>query len=159
MSSPSGSSIEKEADTENKEDSNVKSNTVKGSKAGRRVAGRLSCLAFALGCVWILLFPLVTVTTGEAKPRGTFFDENAMLVHHTTVKLTAGDVEWAQPGPLSKAYPQVQLSMVQPPLSSAMVASCYDSRMASFFILPKPVEFRAIDRVLLLLCGRITTKG
>lgn len=68
-----------------------------------------SCLAFALGCVWILLFPLVTLTTGEPKPRGTFFDENAMLIHHTTVKLAAGDVEWAQPGPLSEAYPQVSL--------------------------------------------------
>lgn len=118
MSSPSGSSIEKETDTQNKDDSNVKSNTAKGSKAGHPAAWRLSCLAFALGCAWILLFPLVTVTTGEAKPRGTFFDENAMLVHHTTVKLTAGDVEWAQPGPLSKAHPQVQLSIVLPPLSS-----------------------------------------
>lgn len=66
-----------------------------------------SCLAFALGCLWILLFPLVTITTGEAKPRGTFFDENAMLVHHTTVKLTTDDVRWAQPQELSKLYPQV----------------------------------------------------
>lgn len=113
MISPGGSpTIEQKTDTENKEDSNTvsKSNTDAAgikAKAGHRVAGRISCAAFILGCVWILLFPLVTVTTGEAKPRGTFFDENAMLVHHTTVKLTAGDVKWAQSGPLSKAYPQV----------------------------------------------------
>lgn len=71
---------------------------------------RLSCAAFALGCVWILLFPLVTVTTGETKPRGTFFDENAMLVYHTTVELTAADVDWARPRQLSEAYPQVTIN-------------------------------------------------
>lgn len=67
----------------------------------------LSVASFALGCVWIFLFPLVTVTTGEAKPRGTFFDENAMLIHHTSTKLTAADVDWARPAPLSEAYPRV----------------------------------------------------
>lgn len=67
---------------------------------------RVSCTSFFLGCVWILLFPLVTVTTGESKPRGTFFDENALLVHHTTTKLTAADVDWAKPTRLLEAYPQ-----------------------------------------------------
>jgi len=65
-----------------------------------------SCASFLLGCVWILLFPLVTLTTGESKPRGTFFDENAMLVHHTSTKLTAADVDWAKPARLIEAYPQ-----------------------------------------------------
>ncbi|CAM9269215.1 unnamed protein product, partial [Hapterophycus canaliculatus] len=65
-----------------------------------------SCASFFVGCVWILLFPLVTVTTGETKPRGTFFDENALLVHHTSTKLAAADVDWARPSQLSKAYPQ-----------------------------------------------------
>lgn len=65
-----------------------------------------SCVSFFMGCVWILLFPLVTVTTGETKPRGAFFDENALLVHHTSTKLTAADVDWAKPSRLSKAYPQ-----------------------------------------------------
>ena len=67
----------------------------------------LSVASFVLGCLWIFLFPLVTVTTGEAKPRGTFFDENAMLIHHTSTKLTAADVDWARPAPLSEAYPGV----------------------------------------------------
>lgn len=65
-----------------------------------------SCTSFVLGFVWILLFPLVTLTTGESKPRGTFFDENAMLVHHTVTKLTAADVDWAKPARLREAYPQ-----------------------------------------------------
>lgn len=65
-----------------------------------------SGVSFCLGCVWILLFPLVTLTTGESKPRGTFFDENAMLVHHTVTKLTAADVDWAKPARLLEAYPQ-----------------------------------------------------
>lgn len=67
----------------------------------------ISVASFALGCLWIFMFPLVTVTTGEAKPRGTFFDENAMLIHHTSTKLTAADVDWARPGPLNEAYPRV----------------------------------------------------
>lgn len=67
----------------------------------------ISVASFVLGCLWIFLFPLVTVTTGETKPRGTFFDENAMLIHHTTTKLTAADVDWARPAPLSDAYPRV----------------------------------------------------
>lgn len=67
---------------------------------------RVSCASFFLGCIWILLFPLVTVTTGESKPRGTFFDENAMLVHHTSTKLTAADVDWVKPTRLIEAYPQ-----------------------------------------------------
>lgn len=80
-------------------------------KAGNNTAWdrriwRVSYASFILGCVWILLFPLVTVTTGESKPRGTFFDENALLVHHTSTKLTASDVDWAKPARLREAYPQ-----------------------------------------------------
>ncbi|CAM9185558.1 unnamed protein product [Ectocarpus sp. 13 AM-2016] len=71
----------------------------------RRIRGA-SCVSFFLGCVWVLLFPLVTLTTGESKPRGTFFDENAMLVHHTSTKLAVADVDWAKPARLAKAYPQ-----------------------------------------------------
>lgn len=79
-----------------------------------------SCVSFLMGCAWILLFPLVTVTTGETKPRGTFFDENALLVHHTSTKLTATDVDWTEPSRLSKAYPQ----QVSNPLN---LQSPYDS--------------------------------
>lgn len=84
----------------------VQATAVKAIKT-KRLAQMLPWGMFALGCAWILLFPLVTVTTGEAKPRGTFFDENAMLVHHTVVELQAQDVHWVQPGPLREAYPQV----------------------------------------------------
>ncbi len=75
-------------------------------KAWDRRISIASCVSFFLGCLWILLFPLVTLTTGESKPRGTFFDENAMLVHHTSTKLTPADVEWAKPARLVEAYPQ-----------------------------------------------------
>lgn len=81
--------------------------TPDGSAKWNRLIQVVSCLAFALGCVWILLFPMVTVTTGEAKPRGTFFDENAMLVHHTTLKLKASDIDWAQPRRLREDYLEV----------------------------------------------------
>ncbi|CAM9591309.1 unnamed protein product, partial [Discosporangium mesarthrocarpum] len=49
-----------------------------------------------IGCLWILLFPAVTVTTGEPKPRGTFFDESSLLVHHTVVELHNQDVDWVR---------------------------------------------------------------
>lgn len=81
---------------------------------------RASCVSFLLGCVWILLFPLVTLTTGESKPRGTFFDENAMLIHHTSTKLTAADFDWARPERLIEAYPQ-------------QVKNCCRERCATYF--------------------------
>jgi hypothetical protein len=34
-----------------------------------------------LNIVWILLFPLLSITTGELKPRGLYVDENSILVH------------------------------------------------------------------------------
>jgi len=37
-----------------------------------------SCLAFLVGCIWVALFPLVSISTGELKPRGTFTAENAI---------------------------------------------------------------------------------
>jgi hypothetical protein len=42
----------------------------------------LALLAYLLGVVWIFLFPLVCITSGELKARGTFSDENALLLHH-----------------------------------------------------------------------------
>lgn len=100
----------------------IKSSSKDTNKGWDRRIARLSCAAFCLGCVWILLFPLVTVTTGEAKPRGTFYDENAMLVHHTTVKLAARDVAWAQPRQLAEAHPQVTASKPLPLLLSSSLA-------------------------------------
>jgi hypothetical protein len=40
--------------------------------------GILAVAAYCLGVVWVGLFPLVTVSTGEAKVRGTFVSENAL---------------------------------------------------------------------------------
>ena len=34
---------------------------------------------YSLGVCWLLLFPLVSVTTGEVKPRGLYVDEHALL--------------------------------------------------------------------------------
>lgn len=41
----------------------------------------LSFLLLLLSIVWILLFPLLSITTGELKPRGLYVDENSILVH------------------------------------------------------------------------------
>lgn len=117
MSSSEGRSVD-EGSKNNDDCHHAAAVAVRGTSGEATVWDRrfrvVSCVSFFLGCAWVLLFPLVTVTTGEAKPRGTFFDENAMLVHHTTTKLTAADVDWARPGPLSKAYPQVTtLRMLQ----------------------------------------------
>ncbi len=35
-------------------------------------------ICYALGLLHILLYPLVTFSTGEFKPRGTYFEENAL---------------------------------------------------------------------------------
>lgn len=75
---------------------------------GYAAAGFVTALPYvlyALGVAWVLLFPLVTITTGEAKPRGTFVDENAMLIHHNSMDLRPVDVEWAHPSSLRKTYP------------------------------------------------------
>jgi hypothetical protein len=52
-------------------------------KAWRRLlsSGRpISWVLFALGILWVFLYPAVTISTAELKPRGTYFDENALLV-------------------------------------------------------------------------------
>ena len=99
---------------DNRDDSDADGDHIRKNSTWDYRIRRASCLAFATGCLWILLFPLVTITTGEAKPRGTFFDENAMLVHHTMVKLTPEDVAWAQPAELRQTYSKV--TMASPPV-------------------------------------------
>ena len=39
-----------------------------------------SFAAYALSVLWVLLFPLVSITTSELKPRGLYVDENALVV-------------------------------------------------------------------------------
>ena len=46
----------------------------------------LPLLLFIVGCVWVLLFPAISVTTGELKPRGMYVDEHALLVHSQLFK-------------------------------------------------------------------------
>jgi hypothetical protein len=36
-------------------------------------------LCYVLGIIWVFLFPLVCITTGESKCRGTYMSENALL--------------------------------------------------------------------------------
>jgi hypothetical protein len=43
---------------------------------------RVTLLCFFLSIIWYLLFPLVSITTGELKPRGIYVDENALLVNN-----------------------------------------------------------------------------
>lgn len=82
----------------------------------KKYASVISFISFALGIAWILLFPLVTISTGESKPRGTFFDENSLLVHHTSVDVPSQDVAWASPAQLKASYPEVNegLSSIDP---------------------------------------------
>ncbi|TYZ68814.1 hypothetical protein PybrP1_011661 [[Pythium] brassicae (nom. inval.)] len=50
-----------------------------GGFVGKRLLS-LCWLTYALGLAWLLAHPAVTVSTGEAKPRGTYISENALLV-------------------------------------------------------------------------------
>ena len=54
-------------------------------------AGWLGCaLCPLLGVAWILLFPAVTITTGERRTRGSFFDENALMVRNQAARSAHG---------------------------------------------------------------------
>ncbi len=37
-------------------------------------------IAYSLSAVWVLLFPLLSISTAELKPRGLYVDENALVV-------------------------------------------------------------------------------
>ena len=50
------------------------------------------CFVFFL---WTFLHPLVSITTWEMKPRGTFFDENSLLPHSSPVDMTENIVREA----------------------------------------------------------------
>lgn len=110
------------------------------NNAVNSLAGIISCISFALGIVWIFLFPLVTVTTGEAKPRGTFFDENAMLVHHTFMEMQPEDVDWALPGQLKISHDQVMKTI--------------DNRLDVYWILTVPHDSVVLDYRINSSCTR-----
>lgn len=40
----------------------------------------LFIVSFTLGVIWFLLFPLVSISTGELKPRSVYIDENSILL-------------------------------------------------------------------------------
>eukprot|EP01038_Epipyxis_sp_PR26KG_P010410 gene10410-13985_t len=42
----------------------------------------ISIFLYICSCVWFLILPLVSISSGEFKPRGLFVDENALLTHH-----------------------------------------------------------------------------
>ena len=52
-------------------------------------------LWFAIGLIWILLFPAATVTTGELKTRGTYQSEKALLFGATEVSYDGDDARAA----------------------------------------------------------------
>jgi hypothetical protein len=58
----------------------------------RSVGGLLSVLLFAAGLVWVLLYPVMNVTTGELKCRGTFYDENALIARSSKPFIGASEV-------------------------------------------------------------------
>ena len=43
------------------------------------LASGLRYVLYGLGVLWMFLFPLVCISTGELKPRGTYMSENALL--------------------------------------------------------------------------------
>jgi len=49
---------------------------------------KIQVLFFCLGVLWILLFPAVTVSTGELKCRGMFVDENALNPYHLETEIS-----------------------------------------------------------------------
>ncbi|TMW58301.1 hypothetical protein Poli38472_011889 [Pythium oligandrum] len=51
----------------------------------------LCWITYVLGILWVLLHPAVTVSTGELKPRGTYFSENALLVDSMEPKASNHD--------------------------------------------------------------------
>jgi hypothetical protein len=52
----------------------------KSEGGGGSKVQRAAWLAYGLGIAWFLLLPAVTISTGELKPRGIYYDENALLV-------------------------------------------------------------------------------
>ena len=52
-------------------------------------------LWFAIGLIWILLFPAATLTTGELKTRGTYQSEKALLFGATEVSYDGNDARAA----------------------------------------------------------------
>ena len=52
-------------------------------------------LWFAIGLIWILLFPAATLTTGELKTRGTYQSEKALLFGSTEVSYDRNDARAA----------------------------------------------------------------
>ena len=62
----------------------------------RKLLQALPPLLYALGLIWVLLFPAVTISTGELKMRGTYFSENALGPAHDIIDANVDDLRWAQ---------------------------------------------------------------
>jgi len=45
----------------------------------------LPTVLFILGLIWVLLFPAVSISSGELKPRGIYVDEHSLLVQSNIV--------------------------------------------------------------------------
>ena len=53
-----------------------------------------SILLLLLGIAWLFLFPLVTITTGELKTRGTYFSENGLQPLSAALSFSDADLDW-----------------------------------------------------------------
>ncbi|CAK9083316.1 Glycosylphosphatidylinositol anchor attachment 1 protein (GPI anchor attachment protein 1) (GAA1 protein homolog) (hGAA1) [Durusdinium trenchii] len=71
-------SEEEEEEEDEVEGSKLQVLVVKLASALSRRSRTFSGLFLVLGVVWVTLFPLVCITTGELKCRGTYFSENAL---------------------------------------------------------------------------------
>ena len=66
-------------------------------------------MLYALSCVWLLLFPLFSVSTGELRPRKMYVDEHAMLVNSV---VTDSEYSCAGVTASTAVLPQVEASGV-----------------------------------------------
>ena len=90
-----------------------------------RVAACVGIAAFAVGVAWFAAFPLITVSTGELKPRGTFISENALPRRHAP---TVDAVDAALPSRLAARYAVSRASSVASPSTPSSSPSMASSR-------------------------------
>ena len=59
-----------------------------------RTSAVLPPLLYVLGVAWVLLYPVLNVSTGELKCRGTFFSENALIARSSKPLIAADQVRF-----------------------------------------------------------------
>ncbi len=93
-----GKGIEKEEEVgriDEKKLSRAAEAFLKGARYVLRHQVKMSFLLFLLGILWVFLFPLVCITTGELKCRGTYFSENALMAGQAKPKFSGATLQFA----------------------------------------------------------------